>query len=323
MKKVWVKPLIFLTLYSLVIGIYFMDKVSRTDFAPNAAPKPQIGAKRVFRYLGKDYLLPVKTERIVVTGALEALEDLLALQVKPVGVMTIGGTFPPLFAAITHGAKAIGERTQPNLEAILKLQPEVIISSDKFPAATTGQLQKIAPTIPISHFPGDGEANLRFLGELTGKQIVVSKILNDYRQSLATARADLPAAVKKRKVVAVRIRMGNIGVYPPNVFFNDLLYNDLGLPVPEELQTVKTQELISLEKFSEIDPDYIFVQYAVAESAAQPKALDELRQNPIWRSMKAVKNGRVFINVVDPLVQGVAIGGKIQFLKAVVAKLSQ
>ncbi len=323
MKKVWVKPLIFLTLYGLVIGIYFTDKLSRTDFAPNAAPKPQIGAKRVFRYLGKDYLLPVKTERIVVTGALEALEDLLALQVKPVGVMTVGGTFPPLFAVITHGATAIGERTQPNLEAILKLQPEVIISSDKFPAATTGQLQKIAPTIPISHFPGDGEANLRFLGELTGKQTVVSKILNDYRRSLAVARANLPAAVKKRKVVAVRIRMGNIGVYPPNVFFNDLLYNDLGLPVPEELQTVKTQELISLEKFSEMDPDYIFVQYAVAESAAQPKALDELRQNPIWRSMKAVKNGRVFINVVDPLVQGVAIGGKIQFLKATVAKLSQ
>jgi len=39
--------------------------------------------------------------------------------------------------------------------------------------------------------------------------------------------------------------------------------------------------------------------------------------------MKAVKNNNVFINVVDPLVQGVAIGGKIQFLNAAIEKLSQ
>ncbi len=325
MKKLWLRhPVIFVAIFGLVIGVYITLKPRRTD--PPKIPvttKHQEEDRKTFRYLGKEYVLPVKVEKIVVTGALEALEDLLALRVKPVGVMSIGGTFPALFAEITQDAKPIGERTQPNYEAILKLAPDVIIGSDKFPAATAEQLQKIAPMIPISHFPGDGEANLRFLGELTGKQGPVEEVLEEYRKDLAIAKARLPEKVKKKKVVAVRIRMGNISVYPADVYFNDLLYTELGLTVPEEIKAVKVQEVVSLEKFSEMDPDYIFVQYAVAESPAHPRALEELGNNPIWRGMKAVKTNNVFVNVVDPLIQGVAVGGKIQFLKAVVKKLSQ
>ncbi|TCL70688.1 iron complex transport system substrate-binding protein [Hydrogenispora ethanolica] len=325
MKKMWNRhPVIFIAIFGLVIGVYITLKPRRTD-PPKipVATEHQEEDRKIFRYLGKEYVLPVKAEKIVVTGALEALEDLLALKVQPAGAMTIGGSFPPLFTAILRDAKPIGERTQPNLEAILKLQPDVILSSDKFPAATAEQLQKIAPTIPISHFPDDGAANLRLLGELTGKQALAEELLKEYQTSLAAAKARLPEKVKDQKVVAVRIRAGNISVYPPQLFFNDLLYTDLGLPVPEELKTAKTQEVISLEKFSAMDPDYIFVQYAVAESPAHPKILDELRQNPVWRNMKAVKNGHVFINVVDPLLQGVSFGGKLEFLKAAVAKLSE
>jgi iron complex transport system substrate-binding protein len=212
---------------------------------------------------------------------------------------------------------------QPSFEAILKIRPDVILSSDKFPASTAEQLKKIAPTIPISHFPIDGKANLLFLGELTGKQEQAKEVLRKYEQDAAAAKVRLPEGVKDKKVVAVRIRAGNIGVYPANVFFNEILYGELGLSVPEEIKAVKAQEVISLEKFSEMDPDYIFLQYAVLESPAQPNVLKDLQQNPIWRSMKAVKNNNVFINVVDPLVQGVAIGGKIQFLNAAIEKLSQ
>ena len=322
-RKLWILGLAVVIAGGLITGIYVNKTVLyQADQSVPVSAKGQVGRKS-HSYLGKEYILPDKIDKIVVTGALEALEDLLVLGVKPVGVMTIGGTFPTLFADITKDAKPIGERMQPSFEAILKTRPDVILSSDKFPASTAEQLKKIAPTIPISHFPIDGKANLLFLGELTGKQEQAKEVLRKYEQDAAAAKVRLPEGMKDKKVVAVRIRAGNIGVYPANVFFNEILYGELGLSVPEEIKAVKAQEVISLEKFSEMDPDYIFLQYAVLESPAQPNVLKELQQNPIWRSMKAVKNNNVFINVVDPLVQGVAIGGKIQFLNAAIEKLSQ
>ncbi|AJQ25488.1 ABC transporter substrate-binding protein [Pelosinus fermentans] len=322
-RKLWILGLAVVIAGGLITGIYVNKTVLyQADQSVPVSAKGQVGRKS-HSYLGKEYILPDKIDKIVVTGALEALEDLLVLGVKPVGVMTIGGTFPTLFADITKDAKPIGERMQPSFEAILKIRPDVILSSDKFPASTAEQLKKIAPTIPISHFPIDGKANLLFLGELTGKQEQAKEVLRKYEQDAAAAKVRLPEGVKDKKVIAVRIRAGNIGVYPANVFLNEILYGELGLSVPEEIKAVKAQEVISLEKFSEMDPDYIFLQYAVLESPAQPNVLKDLQQNPIWRSMKAVKNNNVFINVVDPLVQGVAIGGKIQFLNAAIEKLSQ
>lgn len=110
-------------------------------------------------------------------------------------------------------------------------------------------------------------------------------------------------------------------IYREDVFFNPSLYMDLGLTAPQEIKNAQTQEMISLEKFSEMNPDYIFVQFSEDENKDQPDALKNLQNNPIWQSINAVKNNKVFVNVVDPLAQGGTAWSKIHFLKAVVEKL--
>ena len=278
---------------------------------------------RTIRYLDKEYTVPAKTERIVITGSLEAMEDALVLGVKPVGAMTVGGKFPDMFAAITDSAESIGEKQQPNVETILKLKPDVILSTTKFPPDVSEKLVKIAPTIPVSHISTNWEANLRLLAELTGKQEQAEQVLQEYKDDVAEAKAKLGDRLKGKKVVIIRIRSGNIMIYPQNVFFNPSLYEDLGLAAPEEIKIAKAQEAISLEKFSEMNPDYIFVQFSEDENADHPKALEDLQNNPIWKSINAVKNNKVFVNVVDPLAQGGTAWSKIHFLKAAVEKLSQ
>ncbi len=114
----------------------------------------------------------------------------------------------------------------------------------------------------------------------------------------------------------------SINVYPDSVFFNPSLYTDLGLTVPEEIKQAKAQQVISLEKFSEINPDYLFVQFSEDENKDNPKAMDDLQKNPIWQSLKAVKDGKVFVNVVDPLAQGGTAWNKMKFLEAALPKLS-
>lgn len=299
---------------------------TNSQAAAPAAEKPAETANkqetRTIKYLDKEYTVAAKADRIVITGSMESMEDSLVLGVNPIGAISVGGKFPEMFAPVTSQAQSIGEKTQPNLETILSLKPDVILGSSKFPPEVAQKLGKIAPTFPVSHISTNWEANLLLLGELTGKQEEAQKALQSYKDEAAAAKAKLGEALKDKKVVVIRIRQGDINIYPEKVFFNPSLYTDLGLAVPAEVKAAKAQEIVSLEKFSELNPDYLFVQFSPDENKDNPKALDDLQKNPIWQSITAVKNGKVFVNVVDPLAQGGTAWSKTNFLKAAVEKLS-
>ncbi|WP_166244877.1 ABC transporter substrate-binding protein [Paenibacillus turpanensis] len=289
--------------------------------AKNEAPAAAAQTKTI-KYKDKEYTVPTKTDKVVITGSMESMEDALVLGVQPIGGISVGGKFPAMFAPITGKTESIGEKQQPNVETVLKLKPEVILATTKFKPEVKEKLEKIATTIPVSHIATDWEANLKLLAELTGKEAEAEKALKQYKDDVAAAKAKLGDKLKDKKVMIIRLRAGNINLYPADVFFNPSLYTDLGFAVPEQVKAAKAQEVVSMEKFSEINPDYLFVQFSEDENKDKPKTLEELQNNPIWKSLNAVKNGKVFVNVVDPLAQGGTAWSKINFLKAAVEKLS-
>lgn len=296
----------------MALGIGSAASVSA---APVNVAKATTATQKI-TYKGKVYTVPAKTDNIVITGALEAMEDALVLNFKPKGMITVGGKFPALFSKISTGVKGIGEKTEPDFEAILKIKPAVILSSTKFPAETNEKLAKIATTIPVSHIATDWMDNLKLLAALTGKQKESTQAIVKYQNELKVAKAKLAPKFKDKTVVAVRIRSGNLFLYPKDVFFNRSLYADLGAAVPKEIQSVKAQQNISLEAFAAINPDYLFVQFSKDENADNPKALEDLQKNAIWKSLKAVKSGNVYVNLVDPLAQGGTAYSKFSFLEA-------
>ncbi|ARC86321.1 iron-uptake system-binding protein [Clostridium argentinense CDC 2741] len=283
----------------------------------------QENKEKKITYLGKEYTVPSKNAKIVITGTMESMEDALMLDVKPLGAITVGGEFPAMFKEITAETKPIGEKIQPNIETILSLKPDIILGSTKFPAETLEKLNKVKDTIPVSHISTDWEDNLMLMGQLSGKEDKAKEIIEKYKEDAKEAKEKLGDKMKDKKVVTIRIRSGNIFIYPETVFFNPVLYNNLGLTAPEPVKAAKAQEEISLEKFSELNPDYIFVQFSENENADKPKALEELNNNPIWKSINAVKEGKVFVNTVDPLGQGGTAWSKSNFLKAAVSELSK
>lgn len=296
----------------MALGIGSAASVSA---APVNVAKATTATQKI-TYKGKVYTVPAKTDNIVITGALEAMEDALVLNFKPKGMITVGGKFPALFSKISTGVKGIGEKTEPDFEAILKIKPAVILSSTKFPAETNEKLAKIATTIPVSHIATDWMDNLKLLAALTGKQKESTQAIVKYQNELKVAKTKLAPKFKDKTVVAVRIRSGSLFLYPKDVFFNRSLYADLGAAVPKEVQSVKAQQNISLEAFAAINPDYLFVQFSKDENADNPKALEELQKNAIWKSLKAVKSGNVYVNLVDPLAQGGTAYSKFSFLEA-------
>lgn len=112
--------------------------------------------------------------------------------------MTTGGEFAPLFAKITDQAEGIGEKAQPNLEAILKLKPDVILASTKFPAEAIEKLSKIAVTIPVSHIATDWQDNLNLLAELSGKQEQAKQALQNYNDEVQALKEQIGPVLKDK-----------------------------------------------------------------------------------------------------------------------------
>ena len=304
---------------------------SAASASPTASPTAAAAAEspaataadtvRTVRYLDTDYAVPEKAQRIVIAGALEAMEDAVLLDVHPVGMVSFSGKFPPLYASIADKAESVGEKTEPNFEKILSLKPDVILGTSKFDAAVSEKLNRIAVTLPYSHVSTNWQDNLKLLGELSGKAGEADRLIAQYGTDLAAVRSKAESTLNGKKVAVVRIRQGEICIYGPALYFNPILYQELGLTPPAEIAAAKAQEILSIEKLAEMNPDVLYVQFSEDENANAADSLDKLKANPIFASVNAVKNNQLFVNAVDPLAQGGTAYSKIQFLKAFSANL--
>lgn len=294
---------------------------AQADSGDSEADAEGSTATRTVNYLDKEYVVPANVERIVITGALEAMEDAVLLDVHPVGMVSFSGEFPPLYSSIADQAESIGEKTEPNFEKILSLKPDVILGSSKFDEAVVQKLEQIAVTIPYSHISTNWEANLALLGELSGKESEAKQIIEQYKQDLETGKAKIEATMKDKSIAIIRIRSGELNIYGPDLFFNQILYTDLAIAPPAEIAAAEKQATISVEKLAEMNPDVLYIQFSEDENANATDALDKFKANPIFSSIKAVKNDQLYVNVVDPLAQGGTAYSKVQFLKAFLANL--
>ncbi|MCY9093082.1 iron ABC transporter substrate-binding protein FeuA [Bacillus mojavensis] len=311
-----------LTLLILLLALTAAACGSKEESSASKASGTKSEKKKI-EYLDKTYEVNVPTDKIAITGSVESMEDAKLLDVHPQGAISFSGKFPEMFKDITDKATPTGEKMEPNIEKILEMQPDVILASTKFPEKTLQKISTAGTTIPVSHISSNWKENMMLLAQLTGKEKKAKKIIADYEQDLKETKTKIDKQAKNSKALVIRIRQGNIYIYPEQVYFNSTLYGDLGLKAPNEVKAAKAQELISLEKLSEMNPDHIFVQFSDDENADQPDALKDLEKNPIWKSLTAVKEDHVYVNSVDPLAQGGTAWSKVRFLKAASEKLTQ
>ncbi|MBK5443208.1 ABC transporter substrate-binding protein [Peribacillus sp. TH16] len=276
--------------------------------------------EQTITYLGEDYVLPAKVNNIV-AASLESMEDAAILGVKPAGVLAIADAIPTYLATDLDGAALVGDKFAPNNEAILALDPDVILGSSKFTEDVSEQLNKIETMIPYSHISTNWKENLQLLGQLTGKESEADTIIADYDTKAAEAKEKIGESLKDKTILVLRIRAGSVCVYPADVYLNPVIYEDLGATVPEIITQTKAQAELSLEALADINPDYVFVQFDKSENTDNLTALDDLLDNPIFKNIEAVKNDQVFVNAIDPLAQGGTAWSKVKFLDAAIENL--
>ncbi|WP_445322766.1 ABC transporter substrate-binding protein [Psychrobacillus sp. FSL K6-2684] len=323
MKKYWMMSATAMLALSLAAcGDKEESYTEKVEVEAKETSSDEANTEQTLTYLGEDYVVPAKVNNIV-AASLESMEDAAILGVKPVGVLAIANAIPTYLADELEGAELVGDKFAPNNEAILALNPDVILGSSKHGEEVVTALNKIQTMIPYSHVATNWKENLTLLGQLTNKESEAVKIITDYEEKAEKAKVELGESLKDKEVLVLRIRKGSINAYPESIYLNPVIYEDLGLKVPEVVTKAEAQAELSLEALADANPDYIFLQFEASENTDNAAALDELLENPIFGSIEAAKNDHVFVNAVDPLAQGGTAWSKVKFLDAAIENLSK
>lgn len=317
MKKYWLIGATMVITFALV-GCGETKKV--TEETEKASEQTTEATTQTLSYLGTDYIIPA-TVNSIVTASLESMEDAAVLGIKPTGVLEIAGEIPSYLAKELAGAELVGDKRAPNAEAILTLDPDVIVGTSKWGEDTMAEMNKIQTTLPYSHISTNWKENLIALAQLAGNTEVAEEIIADYDDKAETAKVKVKEQLADKSVVIIRMRGGLMYIYPTSVYLNPVLYEDLGLLVPEIIANSEAQSEITMETLASVNPDAIFLQFEESENTEAPNALGDLQSNPIFASLAASQSDQVFVNTITPLAQGGTAWSKVKFLDAAVESL--
>ena len=237
---------------------------------------------------------PVKLDgvpqRVVALGE-NALDAALSLGVQPVGALASrGGTDVPDYLKEKAGKiTLVGTVREPNLEAVLALQPDLILASTELPKAQYDRLSLIAPTVvPKGGTFQDWRKVYAVYADALGKQADGQRRIEEIDARLARMRERLTG---QPQVSVIRWNPQGPFIMSSQLFVGQLL-DAIGFK-PNDLSTQTKKphtDILSLENLDKADAEWIFLATLNADGR---KALEDARQQPAFRRLNAVKNGHV------------------------------
>jgi iron complex transport system substrate-binding protein len=251
--------------------------------------------------------VPVEPKRVVVLDTGE-LDDALALGVKPVGAVRIDVAtgFLSYLEDQTEGIEEVGTISEPNLEKIAALDPDLILSSTVRHEAIYDQLQAIAPTVLAPDLGDTWKDNFLLYADALNKADEAKKMLADFESD----GVELGKTIGAGKTLSiVRFLPDQIRLYSDKSFTGVIL-EDMGLTVPEPAVGEDTYLEISPEQVTTVQADNLYVSTYGPEGDTD-KA--EVLGGPLWQRIPAVKAGEVH-ELNDDLLSGIGIQAARQIL---------
>jgi iron complex transport system substrate-binding protein len=241
--------------------------------------------------------VPINPQKIVTLHG-TPLESILALGEKPVGT-TLNGNLdrqPDFLKNKLNDVTNIGSFEEPNLEKILLLKPDLIL--DLGTPSAYSQLSQIAPTIiSESHPNNDWKPSLKLYAQTLRKPELAAEIITNYYTRLEQFKTAINKKGKPITVSVIRIYPQGITFYQPDSFSGSIL-KDAGLSRPPLQRQGGGQQLISQELISQADADVIlYWVYGDDYHSKQDRiqhSLEELKSDPLWLQLNAVKQGKVY-----------------------------
>lgn len=196
--------------------------------------------------------------------------------------------------------------TRPELVLSLDPQPQVIFKTYPNNGITATELADSTgiPVIPLSYGNLGNQRDalfrsLRTMGETLGREERAEEVItfiNNLVTDLARRTAGIPLAKRPTCFVGGVAYRGPHGLtstekgYPPFRFIaaRDALFGET------EVGERGTHADVSRENLLQADPDFLFIDLSTINADGKAGALYQLRNDPLWQELKAVREGHVY-----------------------------
>ncbi|WP_097303620.1 ABC transporter substrate-binding protein [Pseudomonas chlororaphis] len=227
-----------------------------------------------------------------------ATDSAVALGVTPCGVVESSSEKPtfrylrPALANVPH----VGLETQPSLEDIVLLEPDVIVAS-RFRHQRIAPLLERMGTVLMLEEVFEFKRTLALMGAALNRQQQASSLLGQWQQRVARLREQLQAQTGGRwplTVSVLDVREDHIRSFLPGSFAGSVL-SELGFawsPLAREARGTY-MKLTSKENLPVVDADLFFV-FQRADSPAVQRNYEQLVHYPFWQQLRAVQQGQVW-----------------------------
>ncbi|RDF06035.1 Fe(3+) dicitrate ABC transporter substrate-binding protein [Haemophilus sputorum] len=231
-----------------------------------------------------------KTPSRVVALEYSFVDALAQVGVSPVGVADdnkVDRILPQVREKIAAW-QSVGTRSQPSLEVIASLKPDLIIADPSRHTAVFEELKKIAPTVMFDSRHESYQENLETaqkIGDLVGKSAEMKAKINEHNDYIANIAKNL--GVQGKKASFGTSREDKFNIQNDNGYVGSFL-TTLGF-APTKLNSDQAFVEINLEQLVMEKPEYLFIAHYRDESIAR-----KWEAEPLWKAIPAVKANHVY-----------------------------
>mgnify|MGYP001793381853 CR=1 FL=1 len=295
------------------------------------AAAPAQAERRVTDQAGREVILPDHVERVV-TLQHQALDVLIELNAedKLVGILRDWNKYLP--ATIADIAPVLSDLPMPgdlrtvNAESLAALHPDVVIVTHYMTSDVVEQIERLGiPVVKVSFFTGpkteqaklnptlddetaaytDGLVEaVKLIGAVVGKDKEAGELV-DYALNARALVNQRTAHMADDKRTTMYMANPELATYGSGKYTGVAMRQAGGLNVARGIDGYGK---VSMEQVLQWNPQVIVVQARYAPVAEQ------IRQDPQWQAIDAVKNGRIYVAPEyvkpwgHPLPESVALG---------------
>ena len=186
----------------------------------------------------------------------------------------------------------VGEVSDVNIEAIVRLSPDIVFANSLTPEDIIDKLKNLKFKVIVFKYPSSIEDifnSFMKLGKITGREKIAEKIIKISKKKLESIEKEAEKYTPKK----VFFIIGSHPLYtaPKGTYINDIIEKINGINIAKNLKT----GLVSREFVLKENPDVILIMNM------GKIAQEEIRYWKKFKNLNAVKNNKIFIINADRL----------------------
>lgn len=286
--------LMFMLLTMLIVLAACSSSGQETSEAADSDKQTGQSSKREITHIMGTTSIEGKPQRIV-TLYQGATDTLLQFGVTPIGVVESWAQ-QPMYDYLKEDLKdaaIVGLETQPNLEEISALNPDLIIATQVRHEDIYAQLSQIAPTI-VNTTLYDFQETTTLIGQAIGEEEKAASLIADWKARVA----DFNSKISKTEGWPLSASVLNFREDHARIYlrgFAGSILNELGFKDPKDLQSDLQSDIIKLtdkESIPNMNGDVSFV--LLENNEAVMNTYKEWSSHPLFQKLDSVKSNKIY-----------------------------